>query len=337
MEGTVTLLKHPRIEMVLERSGGVYWVSGWVFYPVPGAVGDEVVTDWTLRIDGEMNFLVEKVETTERKWTVSRLIAAFFPDKDIFIRNDEGERNYERLVDYLTDEFKRRLDNEIRSAITDKFGIDNNDIVNLNLVNTKIVLRRPKDGTPTLSFGTTVYTQLRLPVKVFYKDFSPYRIGLKSQLSFLEEPAYRALPDELKNPDSATKLLTETFPVVKGGYRLVPLKEHTEVELWGIDVIETDKGSRPALSYLEFKVPVTKNTAKALWENRNDPEGVVMRLVAFLSFFPEGKLSVGNMNYYAKVDIINQIEMFRNPTQISELIKALTMFRDYELKEEGES
>jgi len=335
MEGTVILLRRPKIEIVLERSGSVYWVKGWVFYPAPGAAGDEVVTDWSLYIEGELPFLTEKkAEERNKRWTISRLIAAFYPDRDIFIRDDEGERNDERLSDYLEDKFKRRLDVEIRSALIDKFGIDNDDIISLILDDPKVVLRRPKGETPYLEFRTLVYIKLRLPVKSFYKDFSPYRYDIRDRLSFLGEVAYRALPDELKDPDSVTKLLTETFPVVKSEYRLIPLRERTEVELWGVDIIETGTQDRPAFSYLEFKVPVTKDTAKGLLENRDNPEAVVMRLIAFLTFFPEGKLTVGRMNYYADIDIANQIENFRNPAQVSDLIEALTMFYEYEIKGE---
>jgi len=335
MEGTVILIENPKVKIVLEKSGGIYWVRGLVYYPVPEAYGEKVITRWFFRVEGEMSFLVEKVKMEEeRKWSISRIISTLYSDRDIFLRDDEGEKNYERLIDHLEDEFRKQLDSEIRSTVTNKFQVKSGDIIRLLLFNVKIALRRPKNRVPVLSFGATVHMDLWLPVKFFYDELSDSKDEVNSRLFFFGEAAYRSLPRELKDSDSVTKLLTETFPIMKKEYRLIPQRGFGEVELWGIEILKEREFGRAALSTLDFQVPITKDFAETLLRSRGSPEEIVMKLITFLSFFPEGKLSVGKMNYYTKVHENNQFEMFYKTTSVSELVSALRMFYEYVLKGE---
>jgi len=330
MEGTITLIENPNLMMVVEKSGNVYWVKGWVYYPVPDVRSDKVVTSWSLRVEGWISLLVEKV-AEEKRWTISRIFSALYPSRDIFIRNDEGEKNYERLVDHLNDKFKERLITEIRSAVTSKFQIDDSDIVKLNVINPKISLTRPKDRNPTVLFGVTVYITLRLPVKLFYERLSYSRKGTTSELSFFGDAVYEAVPDELKNPESATELLTETYPIVKREYKLIPQKGPVEVEIWSVDV-PMGSTSKAALSVMEFSIPLPKETAEALLKNRDNPEGILSNLVVFLSFFPDGKISIGKRDCYVRAHEVNEFEMFHKPASVMELTEALQMFSRHGLK-----
>jgi len=337
MEGIVVLVENPKLRVILERSGGVYWVRGWVYYPVPEAVGDEVTSNWFFYVGGEMNFLVEKIETEEeRKWTISRILSFLFPDKDIFIRGDVGETNYERLIDHLVDKFRGRLETEIRSAIASELQIDNKNITMLHILNPKISLRRPKNGHPTLSFGSTVSLDLTLPVKFFYEELSYNKEEVSEKLFFLGDVAYEALPDELKDPNSLTKLLTETFPIMKRGYKLVPQGVSTEFELWEVEIRRKSSFSRAGLSVLEFHVPFGKDLVETLVKNREDPKSIVSNLIVLLSFFPDGKIPVGNTHYYARVYEKNEFGMFQITVPVSELIEALRMFNVYGFEKGGD-
>jgi len=336
MEGIVVLVENPKLRIVFERSGGVYWIRGWVYYPVPEADGDKVTSNWFFYVGGEIDLLVEKVETEEeKKWTISRILSFFFLDRDIFIRDDTGETNYRQLIDFLVDEFRRRLETEIRSAIASELQMDNENITVLHILNPKISLRRPKSGHPTLSFGSTVSLNLTLPVRFFYEELSYNKEEVSEKLSFLGDVAYKALPDELKDPNSLTKLLTETFPIVKRGYRLVPQGVSTEFELWEVEVRGGSSSGRAGLSVLEFHVPVGKDFVETLLKSREDPKSIVSNLIVFLSFFPDGKIPTGDTHYYARVYEKNEFGMFHISVPVTELIEALRMFNTYGFEEGG--
>jgi len=332
-EWMVNLLKTPKVEVNLEQNDGIYWVRGWIYYPVPEADGEKVVSSWSFHVEGEIELLCEEelFEETDGGWSVRRTFLPLYSSEGLFIGGDEGRKNYKQLVDYLTEKFRARLETEVRNALTSEFWISNEDIVKLDLHDVKISLRIWGNSPPAFWFRTTIYMDLRLPVRLFYEKFSPNKDVTDSELSFLIDVVYDALPDELKDSVSVTRLLTEIFRVVKLEYRFTPQESWVQ-PVWEVKFVGSTGQRRAGLSTLDFEIPLPEEIAKTLLEHRGNPEGILETLIAYLVFFPEGEISIGKSNYYVEVHENDISGLSRIDVSPSELVNALRMFINYGLR-----